>query len=66
MSVSIRRDPNPVEGEFHGIFAYAVETRAEARVLHLSGQVGVSPDGQTAPDFVGQCRQAILNVEENS
>ena len=64
MTVSIRRDPSPVQGDFHGIFAYAVETKAEARVLHVSGQVGVPPEGKTPADFVGQCRQAILNVEE--
>ncbi|MEM7113619.1 MAG: RidA family protein [Chloroflexota bacterium] len=64
MTVSIRHDPSPVEGAFHGIFAYGVETRANARVMHVSGQVGVAPNGDLPPDFAGQCRQAIWNVEE--
>lgn len=63
MAVSIRHDPSPVEGSFHGIFAYGVETRANARVMHVSGQVGVSPAGELPADFAGQCRQAIWNVE---
>lgn len=64
MTVSVRRDPSPVEGDFYGIFANAVETQAEARILHISGQVGVPPEGETSADFAGQCRQAILNIEE--
>ncbi|MEM8858766.1 MAG: hypothetical protein AAGD96_10625 [Chloroflexota bacterium] len=41
MSVSVRHDPYPVVDPYHGIYAYGVETRAGARVLHISGQVGV-------------------------
>lgn len=63
MSVSTRHDPFPVNDPFHGIYAYGVETRAGARVLHISGQVGVSEDGVLPDDFYGQCKQAILNVE---
>ncbi|MEM7801915.1 MAG: RidA family protein [Chloroflexota bacterium] len=32
-------------------------------MLHLSGQVGVPPEGPTPADFRGQGRQAIRNVE---
>ena len=63
MSVSKRHDPSPKDGVFSGIFAHAVETRADARVLHVSGQVGEPPEGTLSPDFRGQCRQALLNVE---
>jgi enamine deaminase RidA (YjgF/YER057c/UK114 family) len=31
-------------------------------MLHVSGQVGQSPEGDLPPDFRGQCRQALLNV----
>lgn len=31
--------------------------------LHLSGQVGVGPDGTFSPDFDDQCRQAFLNIK---
>jgi len=33
-----------------------------ARFVHVSGQVGVSPQGDLPPDFDGQCRQAVANV----
>jgi len=63
MSISIRHDPIPVRDPYHGIYAHGVETRAGARILHVSGQIGVAPDGSLSPDFHGQCRQAIANVE---
>ncbi len=63
MYISTRHDPFPVQKLYHGIYAHGVETRAGARMLHISGQVGVAPDGGLADDFYGQCRQAILNLE---
>jgi enamine deaminase RidA (YjgF/YER057c/UK114 family) len=63
MPVSSRHDPFPVKDPYHGIYAHGVETRAGARMLHVSGQVGESPEGVLASDFAGQCRQALLNLE---
>lgn len=63
MSVSVRHDPWPVSDPYHGIYSHGVETRAGARILHVSGQIGVAPDGTLAVDFSGQCRQAIANVQ---
>jgi 2-iminobutanoate/2-iminopropanoate deaminase len=63
MPVSSRHDPFPVKAPYHGIYAHGVETRAGARMLHVSGQVGESPEGVLASDFTGQCRQALLNLE---
>jgi len=63
MSISTRHDPYPVADPYHGIYAHGVETRAGARILHISGQVGVSPEGHLAQDFHGQCRQALANLE---
>jgi 2-iminobutanoate/2-iminopropanoate deaminase len=62
MPVSIRHDPFPVGEAYRGIYAHGVETRAGARMLHVSGQVGATPEGHLPPDFRGQCRQALLNV----
>jgi len=62
MTVSIRHDPFPVGAPYRGIYAHGVETRAGARILHVSGQVGQPPEGHLPPDFRGQCRQALLNV----
>ena len=63
MSVSQRHDPIPVQDPYHGIYAHGVETRAGARILHVSGQIGIPSEGPLAEDFEGQCRQAIANVE---
>ncbi len=64
MTSSTRHDPFPVREPFHGIYAHGVETRGGARILHVSGQVGVSPEGELSADFDGQCRQAIANLEK--
>ena len=63
MSISTRHDPYPVKDPYHGIYAHGVETKAGARILHVSGQVGESPEGHLPKDFHGQCRQAIKNLE---
>lgn len=63
MPISIRHDPFPVRDPYHGIYAHGVETRAGARMLHVSGQVGESPEGVLAADFAGQCRQALMNLD---
>ena len=62
MQVSIRHDPFPVGEPYRGIYAHGVETRAGARMLHVSGQVGASPEGDLPSDFRSQCRQALVNV----
>ena len=63
MNTSTRHDPYPVRKPFHGIYAHGVETRAGARIMHVSGQVGASPAGELSADFQGQCRQAITNLQ---
>ena len=63
MPVSTRHDPFPVKDPYHGIYAHGVETRAGARMLHVSGQVGESPAGALPEDCAGQCRQALTNLE---
>ena len=62
MPASIRHDPTPVDEPYRGIYAHGVESRAGARILHVSGQIGKSPEGVLPADFHGQCRQAMLNV----
>lgn len=62
MPVSVRHDPFPVAAPYHGIYAHGVETRAGARILHVSGQVGETPEGHLPSDFRGQCEQSLLNV----
>jgi enamine deaminase RidA (YjgF/YER057c/UK114 family) len=62
LTISIRHDPFPVGAPYRGIYAHGVETRTGARLLHVSGQVGASPEGILPSDFHGQCKQALLNV----
>lgn len=46
-----------------GPYSHAVEIPASARVLHLSGQVGVAPDGTVPADFEGQAAQCWKNIK---
>lgn len=40
-----------------------MELRSNARLLFVSGQIGVAPDGSRATDFEAQCEVAMTNVE---
>ena len=63
MTVSLRHDPFPVATPYRGIYAHGVETGGSARLLHVSGQIGIDRNGDLRDGFDGQCRQAIQNVE---
>lgn len=43
-------------------YVHGIEVPAGARWLHLSGQVGIDPDGTIAADVVTQMKRAWLNV----
>ncbi len=53
----------PVPAAFQSIYSHAVESRPGLRMVHVSGQVGVAPDGTTESGFRAQCERAIANVE---
>jgi 2-iminobutanoate/2-iminopropanoate deaminase len=44
------------------IYADAAEIAHNQRILHISGPVGVRPDGTTSPEFAKQCDQALVNL----
>ena len=48
---------------FRTIYTHATEVPAGSRQLHVSGQLGVAPDGVMRPDFAGQLEAAMDNVE---
>jgi 2-iminobutanoate/2-iminopropanoate deaminase len=48
---------------FKSIYSHSVEVKTPARLLVISGQFGVAPDGGLAAEFAPQCEQAIDNVE---
>ncbi len=56
---SIRAVPDA----FQKIYTHAVEIAAPQRLILLSGQIGVAPDGSTLATFEKQCEQAMSNVE---
>jgi 2-iminobutanoate/2-iminopropanoate deaminase len=53
---------NPAFTKARDIYADGAEIARGQRVLHLSGQVGIRPDGTTSPDFAEQCDQALINL----
>lgn len=53
----------PVPAEFRAIYPHAAEARGFERLLFISGQFGVAPDGSLAAEFEPQCAQAMANVE---
>ena len=48
---------------FQKIYTHAVEIAAPQRLILMSGQIGVAPDGTTLEGFEAQCDQAMANVE---
>ncbi|HWK46534.1 MAG TPA: RidA family protein [Stellaceae bacterium] len=53
----------PVPDTFRGVYSHAFEVPTGKRLLFISGQVGVAPDGTLPSDFAVQCEQAMDNVE---
>jgi enamine deaminase RidA (YjgF/YER057c/UK114 family) len=44
-------------------YSHAVEVPKNSRILFLSGQISVAPDGSCANDFASQARQCWHNLE---
>ncbi len=57
----IRRNPAALAPPFSP-YSHTVEAPAGARWLHISGQVGVRPDGALAEGGAGQMEQTWKNV----
>jgi 2-iminobutanoate/2-iminopropanoate deaminase len=52
-----------VPDQFKNIYSHAVEIPAGKRLLFVSGQIGIAPDGTIKSGFLEQCEQAMDNVE---
>jgi enamine deaminase RidA (YjgF/YER057c/UK114 family) len=48
---------------FRSIYAHAVETAPAARMLFVSGQFGIAPNGALPAEFEAQLEQAMDNME---
>ena len=53
----------PVPQTFQNIYSHAVEFTGPGKLLFISGQIGISPDGAVLEKFSDQCIQAMANVE---
>ena len=56
-----KHNPNTIAAAFSS-YSLAVEASAQARWLHVSGQVGVAPDGALALSAEAQMETAFRNV----
>jgi len=61
--MNVRHNPLPVAPGFETIYAHAVEIAAQARTVHVSGQIGLAKDGSVPESFEDQLRLAIANLE---
>lgn len=45
-----------------GAYSHGIEVPPGARTLHVSGQVGITPDGKVAPGIEAQTAAALENI----
>jgi 2-iminobutanoate/2-iminopropanoate deaminase len=57
----IPRDPNTVHPPL-GAYTHAIEVPSKRRLLFLSGQIGIAPDGTLADGIENQLRQVWRNI----
>ena len=60
--MSLTRHVPPAIAAPFGGYSHAVEVPAGMRQLHVSGQVGVAPDGTLATGTEAQCARAFDNL----
>ena len=54
-------DPNTIHAPL-GHYTHAIEVPRDARLLFVSGQIGIKPDGTLAEGIEGQLRQIWENI----
>ncbi|MEL7390590.1 MAG: RidA family protein [Pseudomonadota bacterium] len=52
-----------VPTQFQGIYVHGTQIDDPKSLVFLSGQIGMSPEGETKVGFEQQCQQAMQNVE---
>ena len=57
----VKHNPKSVPAPV-GSYVQMVEVRDRPRWLHISGQVGMTPDGTLLEGFEAQCEQALKNL----
>ena len=56
-----KHNPNTIAAAFSS-YSLGIEAPAQARWLHVSGQIGVAPDGVLAPGVEAQMETAFRNL----
>ncbi len=56
-----KHNPNTIAAAFSS-YSLGIEAPAQARWLHVSGQIGVAPDGALAPGVEAQMETAFRNL----
>jgi 2-iminobutanoate/2-iminopropanoate deaminase len=59
--MNIKRNPSQIAPP-GGRYSHAVETRGNARWLHISGQIGTAPDGTVPSGFEAQVENCWKNI----
>jgi 2-iminobutanoate/2-iminopropanoate deaminase len=59
--VNIQRNPSKIAPP-SGRYSHSVEVPANARWLHISGQIGSGPDGSVPPDIEAQVENCWRNI----
>jgi 2-iminobutanoate/2-iminopropanoate deaminase len=62
--VKTPRNPETIHAPL-GRYVHQIEVTGESRILFLSGQLGVRPDGSLPDDAVGQLGVALENILRN-
>ncbi|MGE0238472.1 MAG: RidA family protein [Parvibaculaceae bacterium] len=55
-------NPTRIAPPYKNIYSHAVEIAATSRTLHLSGQLGVAPDGSIPADIESQSELVMTNM----
>ena len=57
-------NPSHIAPPYKNRYTHAIEVAAGARMLFISGTVGVKPDGNVPPEFAAQVETVMQNLTE--
>ena len=61
--MSYKINPSEIAVPHRNIYSHAVRVEAGTRQLWISGQLGITADGITAPSFRSQCETLLNNMQ---
>jgi len=57
-------NPTSIQEPYRNLYSHAIEVAASSRLMFISGQYGVRPDGSIGATIEEQGRQILLNIKE--